>query len=140
MQERHHVVWLRVAPEHRLRKDAVARDVNVENAVCARHHLNCRDGRFELLENSRCQTDSVRPRASGYAVLNTNSGPIGHGTSLSADSGRSPDRQSTRTSGITKQPRCLTRHVSHRCTLLDASQPDWYERRRSDAAARALAA
>jgi hypothetical protein len=95
MQERHHVFGLRIAPEHRLGEDAVARDVNIEDAVCACNHLYCRDGRFELLENSRCQTDSVRPRASGYAVLDTNGGPIGHGTSLSADNGRSPDPQST---------------------------------------------
>jgi len=82
MQERHHVIRLRVAPEHRLREDEVAVDVNVEDAVCARYHFNRGDGRFELLENPRCQTDSVRPRASGHAVLDADRGRTGHATSL----------------------------------------------------------
>jgi hypothetical protein len=78
MQERHHVIGFRVAPEHRLREDEVARDVNVENAVGARYHFNRRDGRFELLENPRRQTYSVRQGASGHAVLDANRGRIGH--------------------------------------------------------------
>ena len=83
MQQRHDVIRLRVAPEHGLREDEVAGDVNVEDAVRARHHFNRRDERFELLENPRCQTDSVWPRASGDAVLNANRGRIGHASSLS---------------------------------------------------------
>jgi hypothetical protein len=82
LQERHHVVGLGIAPEHRLREDEVSGNVNVEDAVCAGHHFNRRDGRFELLENPRRQTDSVRPRPSGHAVLDTNGGRSGHATSL----------------------------------------------------------
>jgi hypothetical protein len=82
MQKRHHVIRLRVAPKHRLREDEVAGDVNVEDAVCTRHHFNRRNGRFEVLENPRRQTDSVWPRASGDAVLDTNRRRIGHATSL----------------------------------------------------------
>lgn len=78
MQQRHDVIRLRVAPEHRLREDEVAVDVDVEDAVDARHHFDCCDRRFELVENPRCQTDSVRPRASGDAVLDANRGRLGH--------------------------------------------------------------
>jgi hypothetical protein len=56
--------------------------VDVEDAVCARHDFNRGDGSFELLENPRCQTDSVRQRASGDAVLDANGGRVGHATSL----------------------------------------------------------
>ena len=84
IQERHHVIRIRVTPEHRFREDEVAGDVNVEDAICARYHFNRGDGRFELLENPRCQTDSVWPRASGHAVLDANRGRIRHATSLSA--------------------------------------------------------
>ena len=82
MQQRQHVVRLGIPPQHRLGKDEVAGDVNVEDAVCARHDLNRRDGRFELLENPRRQTDSVWPRASGHAVFDANRGRIGHPASL----------------------------------------------------------
>ena len=82
IQQRHHVIGLRVAPEHGLRKDEVTGDVNVEDAVCARHHFNRRDGRFQLLENPRCQTDSVWQCASGHAVFDANRGRTGHAMSL----------------------------------------------------------
>jgi hypothetical protein len=82
VQERHHVIRLRVAPEHRLREDEVAADVDVEDAVCARHDFNRGNGRFQILENPRCQTDSVRPRASGHAVLDANRGRTSHDPSL----------------------------------------------------------
>jgi hypothetical protein len=57
--------------------------VHVEDAVCPGHHFNRRDRLFELLENSRCQTDSVWPRASGHAVFDADRGRIGHPASLS---------------------------------------------------------
>ena len=82
MQQRHHVIRLRVAPEHRFREDEVAGDVEVEDAVCPRHHLNRLDRPFELLENPRCQTGSVWPRASGHAVFDADRGRIGHPASL----------------------------------------------------------
>jgi hypothetical protein len=79
LQERHHVIRVRVAPEHRLREDEVAVDVNVEDAVRARYHLDRCDGRFQLLENPRRQTDGVRPRASGHAILDANQRRTSHG-------------------------------------------------------------
>jgi hypothetical protein len=82
LQERHHVVRIRIPSQHRLREDEVAADVNVEDAVRARHHFDRGYGRFELLENLRCQTDSVRQRASGNAVLDANRRRSGHATSL----------------------------------------------------------
>lgn len=77
-EQRHHVVGVGVAPEHRLREDQVAVDVNVEDAPRARDELDGANALFELLEDSRCQTDSVRPRASGNAVLDANKGAAGH--------------------------------------------------------------
>ena len=82
MQQRHHVVRLRVPPQHRLREDEIAGDVHVEDAICTGHHFNRRDGVFELLEDPRCQTDSVWPRASGHAIFDADRGRIGHPASL----------------------------------------------------------
>jgi hypothetical protein len=52
--------------------------VNVEDAPRAGDELDGTDSSFELFEDARCQTDSVRPRASGNAVLDANDGAVSH--------------------------------------------------------------
>jgi hypothetical protein len=56
--------------------------VHVEDAVGARDYLDAADALFELLENARCQTDSVWASPSGNAVLDANHGSVAHWTSL----------------------------------------------------------
>jgi len=77
-EQRHHVVGVRVAPEHRLREDQLAADVYVEDAIGPRDQLDAADALFELLENARCQTDSVWASPSGNAVLDANHGSVAH--------------------------------------------------------------
>ena len=77
-QQRHHVFGLRIAPEHLLLEDELAVDVHVEDAADSRHDLDAADALFELLENLRRQTDGVRQRASGDAVLDANARAFGH--------------------------------------------------------------
>jgi len=81
-EQRHHVVGVRVAPEHRLREDQLAAYVYVEDAVRARDDLDAADALFELLQNVRCQTDSVWASPSGNAVLDADHGSVAHETSL----------------------------------------------------------
>ena len=52
--------------------------MNVEDAPRAGDELDGTDSSFELFEDARCQTDSVRPRASGNAVLDANDGAVSH--------------------------------------------------------------
>jgi len=82
-EERHHVLRVRIAAEHRLLEHEIAVDVDVENAACPRHHLDGADALLELLENVRCQTDSVRQCASGDAVFDPNQAAVGHHAMLS---------------------------------------------------------
>ena len=78
MQERHHVVWLRIVPEHRLGEDTLVVDVDVEDAARSRYELDAADHAVQLLEDSRCQTDSVRPGVSGNAILDPNAVTLSH--------------------------------------------------------------
>ena len=68
-KQRHHVFGLGIAPEHRLLEDQFVVDVHVEDAADSGHQLDGADALLELFENLRRQTDGVRPRASGDAVL-----------------------------------------------------------------------
>jgi hypothetical protein len=56
--------------------------VHVEDAAGARHDLDVGDLALELLENLRRQTDGVRQRASGNAVLDADVRRAGHGAML----------------------------------------------------------
>jgi hypothetical protein len=56
--------------------------VDVEDAVCSGNDLDGGDTVLEVLENARRQTDSVRTRSSGDAVLDANRGRIRHDVSL----------------------------------------------------------
>ena len=49
-QERHDVVRLRVAADHRLREDELTVDVHVEDAALPRHDLQQTDPALPLLE------------------------------------------------------------------------------------------
>jgi len=82
MEQRHYVIRIRVASEHRFREHEVAVDVNVEDAVFSRHDLHGADRRLEFLENARRQTDSVWTCPSGHAVFDADDLGIGHGSSL----------------------------------------------------------
>lgn len=84
-EQRHHVVGLRVATDHRLREDQIVADVDVEDAARSRHQFDGADARLKLFEDPRCQTDSVWPRASRDAVLDANDGSTGHEPMLSPD-------------------------------------------------------
>jgi hypothetical protein len=78
-QQRQHVVGFRIAAEHRLREDELVADMHIEDAADSGHQLDRAGAFFELLENSGRQTDGVRPRASGDAVLDANARAVGHG-------------------------------------------------------------
>jgi hypothetical protein len=52
--------------------------VHVEHAADAGHELDAADALFELLENLRRQTDGVRQRASGDAVLDADLTLVAH--------------------------------------------------------------
>jgi len=82
-EQRHHVVGLWVATDHRLREDQVVADMDVKDAARSRHQFDGADGRLKLFEDSRCQTDSVWQRASRDAVLDANDGSTGHEPMLS---------------------------------------------------------
>jgi hypothetical protein len=58
--------------------------VDVEDAVRAGNQLDGAHALLELLENARRQTDSVRTRPSGDAVLDADDGRAGHRSSLLA--------------------------------------------------------
>ena len=77
-EQGHHVVGVGIAPEHRLREDQITVDVHVEDAALPGDELDRVDATFELFQDARCQTDSVRPRASGNAVLDANDGAVCH--------------------------------------------------------------
>ena len=77
-QKRQHVVGRWIAAEHRLREDELAVDVDVEDAAGTRHELDGVDVALVQLEDPRRQTDGVRPRASGNAVLDANVRPGRH--------------------------------------------------------------
>jgi hypothetical protein len=68
-EQRNDVVRVRIAPEHRLRKDELAVHVHVEDPVGPSHDLDDPDLGLPLLECPRHQTGGVRQRASGDAVL-----------------------------------------------------------------------
>ena len=78
-QQRQDVVGLRVAPEHRLREDELAVEVDVEDASRARNDLERLDHALPLREHPRHQTGGVRQRASGNAVLDPDAVSSGHG-------------------------------------------------------------
>jgi hypothetical protein len=59
--------------------------VDVEDAARSRHQFDGADARLKLFEDSRCQTDSVWPRASRDAILDANDGSSGHEPMLSPD-------------------------------------------------------
>jgi hypothetical protein len=82
LEQRDHVIGVGVAPEHRLREHELAGDVDVEDAVGSRHDLDGADAFLKVLENARRQTDSVRTRPSGDAVLDPDRGQVSHGVSL----------------------------------------------------------
>ena len=84
-EQRHHVVGLRVATDHRLRENQIVADMDVEDAARSRHQFDGADARLKLFEDSRCQTDSVWQRASRDAVLDANDGSTGHEPMLSPD-------------------------------------------------------
>jgi hypothetical protein len=56
--------------------------MDVEDATVTGHELHGANRVFELFENLRCQTDSVRARPSGDAVLDPNGGGRVHVSSL----------------------------------------------------------
>ena len=68
-KQRHNVFGVRIAAEHRFLEDQFAVNVHVEDAADPGYQLNGADALLELFENLRCQTDSVRSRASGDAVF-----------------------------------------------------------------------
>ena len=68
-EQRHDVVGIRVAAEHRLREDELAVQVHVEDPTYTRHDLDGADRVFPILEDPRRQTGGVRERTSGDAVL-----------------------------------------------------------------------
>jgi hypothetical protein len=67
--QRHDLVGLRIATEHRLREYELAVHVHVEDAVRPRDDLDDADDVLPLLEDARRQTGSVGPRPSRDAVL-----------------------------------------------------------------------
>ena len=77
-KQRHDVFRVRIAPEHRLLEDQFAPDVYVEHAADSGYQLDGADALLELFENLRCQTDSVRSRASGDAVLDADQWSAAH--------------------------------------------------------------
>jgi hypothetical protein len=77
-QQCHYFRRLRVAAKHRLREDQLAVDVNIEDAANSGYDLNRANLVLKLLEYLRRQTDGVRARPSGDAVLDPNQRRIGH--------------------------------------------------------------
>ena len=77
-EDRQHVFGLWVAAEHRFREDQFAVEVNVEDAVLPGNDLDRIDDVLPLLENPRDQTGRVGQRASGNAVLDTDTMPRRH--------------------------------------------------------------
>jgi hypothetical protein len=77
-EQRHDVVGVRVAAEHRLREDELVVHVDVEDPVRTRHDLHGADCVFPLLEDPRRQTGGVRERPSGNAVLDAYVTAFGH--------------------------------------------------------------
>ena len=67
----------------------IAVDVHVEHAADAGHDLDAADLLLELLENLRRQTDGVRPRASGDAVLDADQRRAAHARFLTCCSSQS---------------------------------------------------
>ena len=88
-QERHHVLGIRIAPEHLLLEDEVAVDVDVEHAADSRHEVDAGDVLLEFLENLRRQTDGVGERASGDAVLDADPRPVAHSSALTCSASQS---------------------------------------------------
>ena len=78
-QQGQDVLGLWVAPEHRLREHELTVEVNVEDAALSGHDLERLDLVLHLLENPHRQTDGVRQRASGDAVLDPDAMSFGHG-------------------------------------------------------------
>jgi hypothetical protein len=77
-QERQDIFGLWVAPEHRLRKDQVTVQVNIEDAPCSGNDLDSVDQLLPFLEDVRDQTGRVGQRASGNAVLDPDTMSGGH--------------------------------------------------------------
>ena len=65
-------------PEHLLLEDEVAVHVHVEDAAGPGDDLDPADRLFELLEKLRRQTDGVRERSSGDAVLDADQRRAAH--------------------------------------------------------------
>ena len=78
LEARQNVFGLWVAAEHRFREDQFAVEVNVEDAVLPGNDLDRIDDVLPLLENPRDQTGRVGQRASGNAVLDTDTMPRRH--------------------------------------------------------------
>jgi hypothetical protein len=77
--ERQHVVRVGIAADHLLLEDELAVDMHVEDPVLSGHDLNRSDlALFPLLEQRRRQTDGVRARPSGDAVLDPDVVSLGH--------------------------------------------------------------
>jgi len=68
-EEWHHVVRIRIAPQHRLLEDELTVQVDVEDPAGPRDELDAVELLLPLLENPRRQTGGVRERSSGNAVL-----------------------------------------------------------------------
>ena len=77
-EKRNHVSGVRVAPDHRLREDQLAVEVDVEDPPFSGHDLDRVDDLLPVLEDVRDQTGRVRQRPSGDAVLDPDAVCGGH--------------------------------------------------------------
>ena len=78
VDERKHVVRIRIPADHRLRKHERVVHVNVKDAVAAGDDLDRRKITLVLLKQSRRQTDGVREGASRNAVLDADAECVRH--------------------------------------------------------------
>ena len=78
VDERKHVVRIRIPADHRLRKHERVVHVNVKDAVAAGDDLDRREITLVLLKQSRRQTDGVREGASRNAVLDADAECVRH--------------------------------------------------------------
>jgi hypothetical protein len=83
--------------------------VHVEDPADAGHEVDAPDARLELLEDPRGQTDRVRARASGDAVLDADHRAVGHDATLSG--GRRLRREDARTAQNLDSRSAICRHT-----------------------------
>ena len=113
-EQRHHVVGLRVATDHRLRENQIVADMDIEDAARSRHQFDGADARLKLFENPRCQTDSVWQRTSRNAVLDANNGSTGHEPMLSPTASTGAQTAAARASATARPPVCGGPHTAFR--------------------------